>query len=53
MIKKKLSLNSYKPSFQKYGPDILIMTIQDPLFDESTLTVIEKKKFFKRRLEEF
>ena len=39
---KKLTKDSYKPAFQKYDKGILIMTVLDPLFEESVLTVIEK-----------
>lgn len=42
-LNKKLSNNSYRNWYEKYGPGILILTERDPLFDQSTWDCISEE----------
>ncbi len=43
VLHKKLMKESYREPFKKFGPGILILTEQDPSFDESTMECIQDK----------
>ena len=43
ILHKKLMKESYREPFKKFGPGILILTEQDPGFDESTMECIQDK----------
>lgn len=38
----KLSKESYKPWIEKFGPGLLVISEQDPLFDEKTLRCLQE-----------